>query len=1187
MKHYFALLIVLLLGTGVAWAQNEVPQVFSPNAAELGKYGKVPVSYFNGLPSITIPLTELKGKNYTLPVYLSYHAGGNKPDQHPGWVGLGWSLQAGGCITRIQHDDIDELSHDECLDLYGFWGPDAGYLSQVVTIPQAQIDSAYLADYSDYVWRDMAPDEFQVSFEGLSSSFYFVGENEVKIASESNLDYTVEVEIGSDLSLPMYDDSRLRARQYPCITTIYVTTSDGVVYRFGGEEDAIEYYYDLVYPVNSYSAILKRTPTSWNITSITYPNGEEFLFEYVKDGTPIITTDRHYIEHCQFDPGNPSNPSGYLINTYTQDTNIHHYLLSPSYLSRISALKTGEELIFSISETEELADTVDERLFRDYFCNRAGLYYSECVADNHYQQLDSIETPQGNVYFQYTNSTGERLKLLQVNIGGDIGMTYWLQYNNLKLPEYHSRQTDMWGYYSQSTVKDETGVYFQVDSVSCQAEILQSIQYPTGGQTLFEYEPHDYNAIASQYPFILMPEDGIAGGLRIKKMTDITGDKQEERLFRYVDENGNSSGVSAVKPRFEAEGEVYIGQTSTQVNWGAYLPQFMMDTPYYLFGERPLNQIPLTKGCHVSYSRVEECFPDSSKVVYCFTNHEDNPDEPFVQAVSSFLDYGLYNSFSSHALSRGLLSRKETYAKNRTSPVKVEEYQYMKDSTDRVMAVINQSYCMGTLRRTAQIYYYTYFPGLSRKTEVFYPEGAGEPLVITTDYTYDFHRRLISTSRRVGNVTDSEIFTYTGNYTGVPYADMKQKNMISYPVEHLLLRQEGTTSAERVVGAELTTWKKQGTQFVPQAQYIASLGEGIPLALGSSPGFHPLESTGQAPDASYGAPALSFSKYDGFGNLTLSEDRSGLPVTYVWTEDGCHPAAIFTGAKNSYRTIETVEEVTDCITVDLNGLSYGTSIDLEFNCASEGWVSVFISFIKDYGRDIWWRMDLGAEHKWNNPYINVEADEEMDIEPLFSGVLPAGEHLFQITAVQGEYSEPALEDDENEEEEDDPGENNGPSATAPVRMLSLLNPSWGTLELQYPTEEHAIVEVRADECLFDSGTYSGLRTLDFVPHPEKTYVVDWQQLQPDGSWKYSSKTVQGAGTITAGSAGRTIRHIRVYALGASAESFDWDEVGNLISRTDSQGVTRFYRYDSLGRLIGTYDNNNDIVESYQYHYNNQ
>ena len=76
MKHFIATFWAVLACL-VAAAQTDLPQVFSPNAAELGKYGKIPVSYFNGLPNITIPLTELKAKNYTLPIYLTYHAGGN------------------------------------------------------------------------------------------------------------------------------------------------------------------------------------------------------------------------------------------------------------------------------------------------------------------------------------------------------------------------------------------------------------------------------------------------------------------------------------------------------------------------------------------------------------------------------------------------------------------------------------------------------------------------------------------------------------------------------------------------------------------------------------------------------------------------------------------------------------------------------------------------------------------------------------------------------------------------------------------------------------------------------------------------------------------------------------------------------------------------------------------------------
>jgi hypothetical protein len=54
------------------------PQVTiaSPNAASLGKYTDVPVNYQTGIPQINVPLYTIKEGCLTLPIGLSYHAGG-------------------------------------------------------------------------------------------------------------------------------------------------------------------------------------------------------------------------------------------------------------------------------------------------------------------------------------------------------------------------------------------------------------------------------------------------------------------------------------------------------------------------------------------------------------------------------------------------------------------------------------------------------------------------------------------------------------------------------------------------------------------------------------------------------------------------------------------------------------------------------------------------------------------------------------------------------------------------------------------------------------------------------------------------------------------------------------------------------------------------------------------------------
>ncbi len=114
---------------------DEVPQAISPTAMEMGRYGKHPVSFFTGTPQISIPLAELCAKGRTLPIYLSYHSGGNRPDLHPGWTGLGWSLHCGGSITRIVNNRKDEMSNDEYQATYGgsFPNNDLSYLMNAST----------------------------------------------------------------------------------------------------------------------------------------------------------------------------------------------------------------------------------------------------------------------------------------------------------------------------------------------------------------------------------------------------------------------------------------------------------------------------------------------------------------------------------------------------------------------------------------------------------------------------------------------------------------------------------------------------------------------------------------------------------------------------------------------------------------------------------------------------------------------------------------------------------------------------------------------------------------------------------------------------------------------------------------------------------------------------------------------
>lgn len=80
----------------------------SPNAASIIKYGEIPVGYFTGVPSIGIPLYTIESRELSLPLSLSYHAGGNKVESIASWVGLGWTIGTIPSISRSVRGIPDE-----------------------------------------------------------------------------------------------------------------------------------------------------------------------------------------------------------------------------------------------------------------------------------------------------------------------------------------------------------------------------------------------------------------------------------------------------------------------------------------------------------------------------------------------------------------------------------------------------------------------------------------------------------------------------------------------------------------------------------------------------------------------------------------------------------------------------------------------------------------------------------------------------------------------------------------------------------------------------------------------------------------------------------------------------------------------------------------------------------------------
>lgn len=91
----------MILGQQVLPPKNWLPDYpKSPNVEAMQRHGTIEVDLYRGLPQISVPLYEIKTKNFTIPISLSYPASGVKVSDVGSWVGLGWSLSGGAYIGR-------------------------------------------------------------------------------------------------------------------------------------------------------------------------------------------------------------------------------------------------------------------------------------------------------------------------------------------------------------------------------------------------------------------------------------------------------------------------------------------------------------------------------------------------------------------------------------------------------------------------------------------------------------------------------------------------------------------------------------------------------------------------------------------------------------------------------------------------------------------------------------------------------------------------------------------------------------------------------------------------------------------------------------------------------------------------------------------------------------------------------
>ncbi len=171
-----SLSLFVLVNASKVYAQGHEPSLIplSPTAAALGKYGDVNVSAYTGQISPSINLLNIKLPDFSFPISISYSSAGLKVQETPSSVGMGWTINSTGVISRQVKGIPDEQK-------YGFNG-----LLATGSIIKSLNDNVYLPTspyqnitednfkigIGDNIY-DGEPDLFNFSFMGQSGKFFF------------------------------------------------------------------------------------------------------------------------------------------------------------------------------------------------------------------------------------------------------------------------------------------------------------------------------------------------------------------------------------------------------------------------------------------------------------------------------------------------------------------------------------------------------------------------------------------------------------------------------------------------------------------------------------------------------------------------------------------------------------------------------------------------------------------------------------------------------------------------------------------------------------------------------------------------------------------------------------------------------------------------------------------------------
>lgn len=1148
---------------------NPIPG--SPNAAALGKFGSYNVSHYTGLPSISIPIFEITSGSITLPITLQYHASGIRILENASWVGLGWSLSAGGQITREVRGHPDEQSYwrDPLIEYPSVCGPTGnwGYINQAET-------GAY----------DTQPDLFAYSMPAKSGSFLLghKGESPFLFPYEP---YKVT-------------HNGINATGSFDLNSFQITDSDGMIYKFGESVPGQLAKETTTVDRNPYLPLVSTT--SWLLTGINTPNSDDAVhFNYQHLGYATILEPRNSVtvlDNCIGADCPPHGPDQVLFGT------------NASFISQLGL----HEIVFSGGKVKFIAGPKRLDQVNLNYLDRIEIY-TETAGE--YSLVKTVKFVYS--YFNYLNSPAAtvKLKLEKVQFLGSDGIidnTYSFEYHTdgFSWNEGTPYSKDFWGYYNgkpnadlipaQSVQYTENNSIIQRTVTIGSADrnsvgtfmkegVLKRINFPTGGYTEFDYEPHRYL------------EDNvskIAGGLRIKSVKSYDGvnDSPIVKTYAYGPNESGNGVKNFYQDLLNFQSESYIQHICCLVTSCSRVT-YRQRT---FFGNSMI-ETGASEGSAVVYPFVTEYHGDVNsnigKIIYEYDNGAYQADS--LQVILG--PRSSKNFKSSYSWKRGHLTKKTIRNKNghlisesiHSFSLYQKARKHIGTAVERLRTYTLQNPCIGTCEnefgepillddfRWTGYYQMSGAMRESSSIERLYENGnTGASVTTTTNRSYDptFLTPMIEASS--GN-TDSDVlvkysrypfsYTFTGTQTGPARAIqmLLEKNAVNTVVEQYSTRRNSDGTNERVLGGKLTIFRANAnnlSQVVPDSILFVETANPIPIS-----DFSPstIKNANQLLHSPRYQNSIRFLSFDGQGNVNEVVRENDNITTYLWSY------------RQELPTAEVINSDLDVLPGTFTDLLYqGTS---SFSTSVTSATALPTTFTIGHQQLVQCSINFYYSGSPTAPpfvdFVLKKSDGTVVFDPgvyrygiyQSSFVLNPGTYRFYYTG--NAYT-------------------NAQVGTVTARFTIDL--AYQSKTSRNPKIYHSSFE---ETGIAISDAKSGAKVnvgSVVIPLPTAAgkYWITWWQKAAGQNWIEQKVLLQipyvlGGITqtsYTVGAGATYVDEVRMYPENALMTTYTYDPILGITSTTDRNNKTTFYTYDTMGRLRNTKDADGKIVSQKIYHY---